>query len=152
MLFVYPPLSQLELTKSICLCESAEKYSAFIRVKGHGIGQCQSAEVFPSLAFAWCAQRGGHVFTSHSPDELIYTSGGLGPWCSWPWLLNKAPFISGKREQMCKRHQPVSTAMRRLPAVWKSRKKTLIFLIKSKTRKRPPSPSAPTATTLTGAS
>lgn len=31
MLFVYPPLSRLELTKSICFCESAEKYSAFYK-------------------------------------------------------------------------------------------------------------------------
>lgn len=105
MLFMYPPLSRLELTKSICFCESAEKYSAFIRVKGHRIGQCQSAEVFPQLgglAFARNARRGGCVFSSPSPDELIYTSGGLGPWHTWPQLSNKAPFISGKREQMRK--------------------------------------------------
>lgn len=47
--FSPPALFHLELTKSICLCESAEKYLAFIRVKGHGIGQCQSAEVFRRL-------------------------------------------------------------------------------------------------------
>lgn len=49
MLLVHLPLSRLELTKSICLCESAEKYSAFIRAKGHGIGQCQSIEIFLQL-------------------------------------------------------------------------------------------------------
>lgn len=71
MLLVHLPLSRLELTKSICLCESAEKYSAFIRVKGHGIGQCQSTEIFPQLATCTSHRERGLHF------QFLFTRGAV---------------------------------------------------------------------------
>lgn len=68
------PISRLELTKPICLCESAEKYSTFIRVKGYGIGQCQSAEVFPQLwVHTACTRRSYFLLPFTRQDDLHQT-------------------------------------------------------------------------------
>lgn len=147
------PLSRLELTKPICLCESAEKYSSFIRVKGHGIGQWQRAEVFSQLSICTAGMERRPCFHFPFMERARFTLvkdvacgvHGHGCWTrplSSAVNVNKCANGTNQRALQC-------------GGCWqlgKVKRKLYFLLIKSKKRKPPPSPSIPTATTLARAS
>lgn len=147
------PISRLELTKPICLCESAEKYSTFIRVKGYGIGQCQSAEVFPQLwVHTACTGRRLYFllpFTRqddlHQIDDATPSVRGQGCQTS----LFSSAGNANKWENAIKQHTPQHSGCEQLGEV---RKSLILFSSKMKWEAPPTSSSVPFATTLVQAS
>lgn len=140
MLLVHLPLSRLELTKSICPCESAEKYSAFIRVKGHGIGHCQSTEVFPQLGTCTSHRERGLHF------QFLFTRGAdLHPRRMWSvvCMATAAERVSFHQQTNAQAASPSTHC----DTLGKS-ENNYFLLIKSKMRKSPLSSAAPSATTL----